>query len=130
MRIEILDDAKEDLVDGFRFYNEQLPGLGSYFLDSLFADIDSLLLYAGTHRTIYGSFRSMASRFPFAIYYRLENDVIRVRAVIVAVTILNGFVGVYDDEASKEALPPICAVATFAFFVDQNSLVPSSAVCG
>ena len=44
MRIEILDDAKEDLIDGFHFYEEQSPGLGSYFLDSLFSDIDSLLL--------------------------------------------------------------------------------------
>lgn len=82
MRIEVLDDAKDDLVDGFHFYEEQSPGLGSYFLDSLFADIDSLLLYAGTHRIVYASRRCVASRFPFAIYYRVETDVIRVRAVI------------------------------------------------
>lgn len=82
MRIEVLDDAKDDLADGFHFYEEQLPGLGSYFLDSLFADIDSLLLYAGIHRIVYGSHRCVASRFPFAIYYRVETDVIRVRAII------------------------------------------------
>lgn len=82
MRIEVLDDAKDDLVDGFRFYEEQSPGLGSYFLDSLFSDIDSLLLYAGTHRVVYGSCRCIASRFPFAIYYSVDADVIRVRAVI------------------------------------------------
>ena len=82
MRIEVLDDAKDDLVDGFHFYEEQSPGLGSYFLDSLFADIDSLLLYAGIHRIVYGSHRCVASRFPFAIYYRVETDVVRVRAVI------------------------------------------------
>ena len=82
MRIEILDDAREDLVDGFQFYEEQSSGLGSYFLDSLFADIDSLLLYAGVHRLVYGSHRCVACRFPFAIYYRAEADVIRVRAVI------------------------------------------------
>ena len=82
MRIEVLDDAKDDLVDGFQFYENQSPGLGSYFLDSLFADIDSLLLYASIHRIVYGSHRCAASRFPFAIYYRVETDVIRVRAVI------------------------------------------------
>ena len=49
MRIEVLDDAKDDLVEGFRFYEETSPGLGAYFLDSVFADIDSLLLYAGIH---------------------------------------------------------------------------------
>lgn len=82
MKIEVLEDAKEDLIDGFHFYEEQSPGLGSYFLDSLFADIDSLLLYAGVHRKVYGSHRYIANRFPFAIYYRVETDVIRVRAVI------------------------------------------------
>jgi hypothetical protein len=54
VRIELLDDAKDDLMDGFRFYEKQSPGLGSYFLDSLFADIDSLLLYAGIHRVVFG----------------------------------------------------------------------------
>jgi len=42
MTIEVLDDAKDDLIDGFHFYEKQLPGLGSYFLGSVFADIDSL----------------------------------------------------------------------------------------
>lgn len=45
MTIVVLDDAQEDLVTGYHFYEDQSPGLGSYFLDSLFADIDSLLLY-------------------------------------------------------------------------------------
>jgi len=82
MRIEILDDAKEDLIAGYHFYEDQATGLGSYFLDSLFSDIDSLLLYAGIHRVIFGSHRSIATRFPFAIYYRIESDVISIRAVI------------------------------------------------
>ena len=82
MTIEVLDDAKADLIEGFHFYEEQSPGLGSYFLDSLFADIDSLLLYAGIHRLVFGSHRYLASRFPFAIYYRIEAEVIRFRAVI------------------------------------------------
>ncbi len=47
MRIEILDEAQDDLLQGFHFYEGQEAGLGSYFLDCLFSDIDSLLLYAG-----------------------------------------------------------------------------------
>ena len=43
MKIEILDDAQQDLVEGSRFYAVREAGLGSYFLDCLFADIDSLL---------------------------------------------------------------------------------------
>ena len=82
MKIEILDDAKEDLIAGYHFYEEQASGLGSYFLDSLFSDIDSLLLYAGIHRVVFGSHRCIATRFPFAIYYRIEADVICIRAVV------------------------------------------------
>ncbi len=66
MRIEVLDDAKDDPVVGYQFYEEQSPGLGSYFLDSIFADIDSLLLYAGIHRTVYGSHRAIAPKRSFA----------------------------------------------------------------
>ena len=43
MKIKILDEAHEDLIQGFRFYESQEPGLGAYFLDCLFSDIDSLL---------------------------------------------------------------------------------------
>lgn len=82
MRIEVLDDAKDDLIDSYRFYEGQSQGLGSYFLDSLFADIDSLLLHVGIHPVVHGSHRCLASRFPFAIFYRIEAGSVRVRAVI------------------------------------------------
>ena len=32
--------AEADLFDGFEFYERQLPGLGTYFLNSRYADID------------------------------------------------------------------------------------------
>lgn len=82
MTIEILDEAQDDLVAGFHFYEAQSPGLGSYFLDAVFADIDSLRLYAGVHLIVHGSHRAIAKRFPFAIYYRVEGKSIRVRAVL------------------------------------------------
>lgn len=69
MRIEILDEAQEDLIQGFRFYESREAGLGAYFLDCLFSDIDSLLLYAGIHHVVYTYHRCLSKRFPFAIYY-------------------------------------------------------------
>ena len=65
MRIEIHDDARQDLVAGFHFYEKQEPGLGNYFLDCLFSDIDSLQLYAGIHQIVFGQHRCLAKRFPF-----------------------------------------------------------------
>jgi hypothetical protein len=47
MRIEIRSEAENDLVAGAKFYKRRCVGLGEYFLDSLYSDIDPLLLYAG-----------------------------------------------------------------------------------
>jgi len=69
MRIEILASAKEDLISGAGFYEANEKGLGSYFLDSLFSDIDSLLIYGGVHQVFYDDlYRLLAKRFPFAVY--------------------------------------------------------------
>ena len=54
MTIVILPSAKADLADGFAFFEEQQAGLGVYFLESLFSDIDSLKIYAGVHRRVFG----------------------------------------------------------------------------
>ena len=72
MTIRILDSALEDLDRGRAFYERQCEGLGTYFLDSLFSEIDSLVLYAGVHRSVFGYHRLLARRFPYAVYYRLE----------------------------------------------------------
>jgi len=82
MRVQILDEAEQDLLDGARFYERQIAGLGHYFLDSLFSDIDSLQVYGGIHSVHFGYCRLLSKRFPFATYYRVEEDVARVRAIL------------------------------------------------
>ncbi len=83
MQIRLTRSAEEDLVRGQAFYEAQQNALGTYFLDSLYADIDSLILYAGIHAKPIGRFhRALSKRFPFAIYYELKNDVITVVAVL------------------------------------------------
>jgi len=82
MRIEFLDSAEDDLLDGFEFYERQSKGLGNYFLESLFSDIESLHLYAGIHSIHFGYYRLLAKRFPFAIYYRSDKEIIRVYAIL------------------------------------------------
>ena len=82
MRIKILAEAQEDLIEGFHFYEGREVGLGSYFLDCLFSDIDSLLLYAGIHQITFEYHRCLSKRFPFAIYYSVGGDLVRVHAVL------------------------------------------------
>jgi len=82
MRVRILSLAEQDLEEGYRFYERQGMGVGAYFLDSLFADIDSLAIYAGVHRVVFGYHRMLAKRFPFAVYYKVEQEEARVYAVL------------------------------------------------
>jgi hypothetical protein len=82
LRTRILKQAEDDLEDGYRFYESRHPGLGSYFLDSLSSDIDSLAFYAGIHRVVFGYHRLLSKRFPFAVYYRIVDNVALVTAVL------------------------------------------------
>jgi plasmid stabilization system protein ParE len=75
VKIKILPSALEDLDRGRRFYARQGKSVGDYFLDSLFADIDSLELYAGVHIKVFDFHRLLAKRFPYAVYYKVDGDV-------------------------------------------------------
>ena len=82
MKIEILSIAMSDIQLGQHFYEQQQAGLGSYFLDTLFSDIDALLLYAGIHQQFFGYYRALSKRFPYAVYYRLNGQTIAVWRIL------------------------------------------------
>ncbi len=82
MKIKILPSAIEDLYIGRLFYEKQGDGLGEYFFDTLFSDIDSLALYAGIHLKTFGCHRLLSKRFPYAIYYKIDGDLIVVYRVL------------------------------------------------
>ncbi len=71
MKVRVLRPALEVLASGREFYNQQQEGVGDYFFDSLFSEIDSLVLYAGIHRVQFGYHRLLAHRFPHVVYYRV-----------------------------------------------------------
>ena len=74
MKIRLLSSALDDLSEGRLFYEKQGEGLGDYFFDSLFSDIDSLTLYGGIHQKFFSYHRMLSRRFPYAIYYKLEKE--------------------------------------------------------
>ncbi len=82
IEIEILDEAQEDLLRGAIFYESQRYGLGEYFLDAISTDIDSLYLYAGVHPKRFDFYMLHAKRFPYTVYYRIENEKVRIYAVL------------------------------------------------
>jgi hypothetical protein len=81
--IAIQPSALADLRNGFRFYEKIEKGLGGYFLDSLYSDIDSLQVYEGIHPIHFGRFhRSLSKRFPFAIFYQVSGETVLIRAIL------------------------------------------------
>ncbi len=83
MKVRIQPSALRDLREGFLFYERKESGLGSYFMDSLFSDIDSLQLFGGIHSVHFGLFhRLLSKRFPYAVYYQTHGKEVLVRAVL------------------------------------------------
>ena len=82
MNVVILEDAAEDLESGAQFYESCATGVGDYFLDSILSDLDSLVLFAGIHPVHFQFHRMLSKRFPFGIYYEVEEDVVYVYAIL------------------------------------------------
>lgn len=82
MRVELRNEAKRDLRESAWFYEMQRENLGDYFYECLFEDLDSLNEHAGIHEKSYGLFRKQSQRFPFAIYYQIEDATVDVVAII------------------------------------------------
>ena len=83
MKVRIIEPAEQDLLDGYLFYESQAEGVGQYFLDCLYSEIDSLVLFAGTHRKVFREFHWLLSkRFPYAVYCTLEDKISLVHAIL------------------------------------------------
>lgn len=82
MELRLLDAAREDLRNGWLFYERQGQGLGDRFLDAVEADVQSLTLCGGIHLQIDGFHRMLIRRFPFALYYVMEARSIDIYAIL------------------------------------------------
>jgi plasmid stabilization system protein ParE len=80
--INVTQLAQEDLQEAKLFYDAQDLNLGNYFIDSILVDLESLGFYGGIHSKIYGYYKMLAKRFPFAIYYDIEDDSVIVHAIL------------------------------------------------
>lgn len=78
----VLTEVEADLDAGKQFYDAAQMGVGKYFQDGLIADMASLIIYAGVHKSEHGFHRMFAKRFPYAIYYYVENQAAYVVAVL------------------------------------------------
>jgi hypothetical protein len=83
MIVQISSDAELDILEGYRFYEDQSPGLGEYFRDSVLADIDALAFFAGIHERAFGHHRMLCKTFPYAVYYDCDASAERVTVIAV-----------------------------------------------
>jgi len=60
MKIRILQSAINDLHAGRIFYESRAQFIGTFFLDSLLSDINSLSLFAGIQTKFQGYYRLLA----------------------------------------------------------------------
>jgi hypothetical protein len=82
MMVVVLEDAADDMETGRIFYESCEPGVGDDFVKSILSDLDSLVLYAGIHARHFGLHRMLSRRFPFGIYYEIEQNVAYVYAIL------------------------------------------------
>ena len=74
--------SQKDIYASQDFYETQSQNLGTYFYDSIICDLDALKFYAGIHQKYFGFYRMLTKRFPYAIYYDIEDSMVIVHAVL------------------------------------------------
>ena len=82
MRIEILGSGHRDIVLGACFYDQQQSGLGRYFADYVYSELESLVVYVGIHVQYMGYYKMVLKRFPYSVYYRIEEDCVKVWRIL------------------------------------------------
>ncbi len=79
----IRPEAKADLLDAFHWYQEQRQGLGHNFKLCIEEVISKTKSNPHIHKTIFQNVRrSVTKRFPFGVFYTVENEKIIVLAVM------------------------------------------------
>ncbi len=83
LEVRLRPEAEQDLSEAAAWYEEQLLGLGHQFLDRVLQTFSTIsetpLMYPVVHRN---TRRALIHRFPFGVYYRVEDAAIMVVAVM------------------------------------------------
>jgi len=75
--LRFLPEVEADAIDGYEWYESKAVGLGEDFLRMFYVSASVIsanpLLYPILHRDYR---RSLLRRFPYALYFRIENRVV------------------------------------------------------
>ena len=81
MNVTYHPEAEVELRDAARYYEEQLPRLGERFLDAANLAVESIVQSPRIYRIVESNIHlCLMQRFPYAIYFRVLPDQIRILA--------------------------------------------------
>jgi plasmid stabilization system protein ParE len=76
-------EARQDALEAFRWYETRSPGLGVEFRCALDATIERIASHPETYREHERGLRhALVRRFPYAVYFRLVDDIVVVVGII------------------------------------------------
>jgi len=79
----IRPEAEFDLAEAYKWYEARVPGLGSDFLLNTDAALSSIQRTPETYPIVFKNIRrSLIRRFPYGVFYVVEQDMIVVLAVL------------------------------------------------
>ncbi|MFH0924491.1 MAG: type II toxin-antitoxin system RelE/ParE family toxin [bacterium] len=76
-KLHFLPQVEEDVVVGYKWYEEKKVCLGEDFLRMFYACTNRINLSPFLYRKVYGEFRRcLLRRFPYTIYFKIEDELI------------------------------------------------------
>jgi plasmid stabilization system protein ParE len=82
LELTVRPEAEADALEAFRWYNEQVPGLGQEFLGELDRVMASIQANPQIHGKVHREMRrALVRRFPYGVFYSVTSD----RIVVVAI---------------------------------------------
>nr|VFJ48015.1 MAG: Plasmid stabilization system protein ParE [Candidatus Kentron sp. DK] len=83
MKVHLRPEAEADTEEAARWYEQQCGGLGDGFLDEISRILGVISDNPDRYPVVHGDTRrALVRRFPFGIYYRVEEEAIVVVAVM------------------------------------------------
>jgi plasmid stabilization system protein ParE len=75
MRLRALPEVSDDITAAALWYRQEYHDLGTEFTDAVYAFLDEIFATPLTRRLVYKEYRrGFMRRFPYAVYYRVNND--------------------------------------------------------
>jgi plasmid stabilization system protein ParE len=83
LELIIRPEAEADAQQAFRWYNEQVPGLGQEFLAEVDRVLESIRANPEIHGLVYREYRrALTRRFPYGVFYAVRPERIVVFAIL------------------------------------------------